>query len=65
MPFVDVTAARILQELAESLDAAGVRFVIADDVGQVRDILGRAADVSAFGRFLHPTVQAAVDAVRP
>jgi sulfate permease, SulP family len=64
MPFVDVTAARMLYELTKSLDAAGVRFVIAEDVGQVRDVLGQAGDIAAFGRF-YPTVQAAVDAVRP
>jgi sulfate permease, SulP family len=64
VPFVDVTAARMLYELTQSLDAAGVRFAIAEDIGQVRDVLDREGDVATLGHF-YPTVQAAVDAVRP
>jgi SulP family sulfate permease len=38
-PFVDVTAARMLDELTAGLRERGVRLVIAREVGQVRDVL--------------------------
>lgn len=41
VPFVDVTAAAMLQHLRTDLDRDGVRLVIARDVGQVRDVLAR------------------------
>ena len=62
VPFVDVTAARMLRELADSLESAGVRFALAHDVGQVRDVLDREAGPTAIP--LYPTVQSAVEAIR-
>jgi SulP family sulfate permease len=43
VPFVDVTAARMLDELGRVLHRQGVRLVIARGVGQVRDVLGTGA----------------------
>jgi len=39
VPFVDVTAARMLDDLSRTLQAKRVRLVIARGVGQVRDVL--------------------------
>jgi sulfate permease, SulP family len=39
IPFVDVTSVKMLNELAETLDAEGVRLALAKDIGQVRDLL--------------------------
>jgi MFS superfamily sulfate permease-like transporter len=62
VPYIDVSAARMIGELADDLERDGVILVIARDVGQVRDVPRRAdpghAPVHAF-----PTVQGAVDAV--
>ncbi|MEV0668194.1 sodium-independent anion transporter [Actinomadura luteofluorescens] len=63
VPFVDVSAVRMLNELAEELEAWGVRLLLAGDVGQVRDVL-RTAEARAELRHVYPTVQAAVDAAR-
>ncbi len=63
VPFVDVSAVRMLDELAEELEARGVRLLLARDVGQVRDVL-RTAEARAELRHVHPTVRAAVDAAR-
>jgi high affinity sulfate transporter 1 len=60
IPFVDVTAAKMLQELAGDLRRRGVPLLVARDVGQVRDVLGRATDDPAL-RHVYPSVQAAVD----
>ncbi len=62
VPFVDVTAARMLDELTADLHRGGVRLVIARDVGQVRDVLARSGGAPAPEYF--PSVRAAVDAVR-
>jgi sulfate permease, SulP family len=62
VPFVDVTAARMLDELTADLHRRGVRLVIARDVGQVRDVLARSGGAVAPEYF--PSVRAAVDAVR-
>ena len=42
VPFVDVTASRMLEELGESLSVRGIVLFLARDVGQVRDVLRRA-----------------------
>ncbi len=39
VPFVDVSAARMLAELTTTLAAGGVELVVARDIGQVRDVL--------------------------
>jgi hypothetical protein len=58
---VDVTAARMLGGVAEELRRRGVRLMLARDIGQVRDLLGREAPDPAL-QHVYPTVQAAVDA---
>ncbi|MCC9706691.1 STAS domain-containing protein [Streptomyces sp. MNU76] len=63
VPFIDVGAVRMLDELAEELQARGVRLLLARDVGQVRDVL-RTAEARTELRHVHPTVRAAVDAAR-
>lgn len=40
-PFVDVTAAQMLSELAAGLQRRGVELRIARDIGQVRDVLSK------------------------
>jgi sulfate permease, SulP family len=60
--YIDVSAARMLEELAADLQRDGVALVIARDIGQVRDVLRRArADAPLMQ--VHPTIQDAVDAV--
>jgi sulfate permease, SulP family len=58
IPYVDVTAARMLAQLDDELDRRGVRLVVARDIGQVRDVLRRTEEdgppLSAY-----PTVQQA------
>ena len=44
VPFIDVTAVRMLDELADDLAREGVRLVIAHDIGQVRDLLASEPD---------------------
>jgi SulP family sulfate permease len=62
IPYVDVTAARMLVQLDDELARRGVRLVVARDIGQVRDVLRRTGEdgplLSAY-----PTVQQAVDAL--
>jgi sulfate permease, SulP family len=43
MPFIDVTAANMLTELASDLERAGIRLVLARNIGEVRDLLRVAA----------------------
>jgi high affinity sulfate transporter 1 len=61
MPFLDVTAARMLGELTEDLRRRGVRLVVARDMGQVRDVIRRSGETTLE---VYPTVEAALDAVR-
>ena len=61
VPFLDVTAARMLAALDEDLSQRGVRLLLARDVGQVRDVLRHAVDDAALTE-TYPSVQAAVDA---
>jgi sulfate permease, SulP family len=62
MPFVDVSAAWMLRELADDLQRRGVALAIARDIGQVRDVL-RQTDAGGVLLTVHPTVQDAVDAL--
>jgi sulfate permease, SulP family len=62
VPSIDLTAVRALDQLADDLERRGVRFAIARDVGQVRDILTEAAEPTTRDR-LYPTVRAAVAAL--
>jgi SulP family sulfate permease len=63
IPFIDVTAARMLATLAEDLDRREVRLLLARDIGQVRDIVHSVIDNPAITHF-YPTVQAAVAAAQ-
>jgi sulfate permease, SulP family len=60
IPFVDVTAAEMLDRVAADLRRDGVRLVIARDVGLVRDVLDQVASETAL-HDVYPTVRAAVE----
>jgi sulfate permease, SulP family len=62
VPFIDVTAAQILDQLARELQADGSRLVIARNIGQVRDVVGAALDDSILDT-AYPTVDEAVTRV--
>jgi SulP family sulfate permease len=64
IPFVDVTAARMLAALADTLHRQGVDLLLARSIGQVRDVLRSVVDDKDITRF-YPTVQAAVDSLQP
>jgi sulfate permease, SulP family len=58
--FVDVTAVRMLSDLALTLQADGVELALAHGIGQGRDIIRTGeARVQLF-----PTVEAAIEALR-
>jgi sulfate permease, SulP family len=61
--FIDVSAVRVLGELAEDLRRDGVELLLARDVGQVRDVLRTAAADESLTR-VYPSVRAAVDSLR-
>ena len=63
VPFVDVTAAEMIERLCTVLAGQGKQLVLARDIGQVRDVLGRAGD-DVDAATVYPSVSAAVDAVR-
>jgi anti-anti-sigma factor len=62
MPFIDVTAAQVLDRVARELRADGVRLVIARNIGQVRDVLDTAPGDSILDAS-YPTVDEAVKRV--
>ncbi len=59
MPFIDVTAAGVLDQVARELRADGVRLVIARSIGQIRDVLRTAPGDSVLD-VSYPTVDEAV-----
>jgi len=59
VPVIDVTAAAMLMELDEELARAGVRLLIAREVGQIRDVL-RHAGAERLTEHVHPSVDRAV-----
>ena len=61
--FVDVTAATMLEDLADELDRAGVVLAMAQNVGQVRDFLEQTR-VGTKLRF-YDTIHEAVTALTP
>jgi sulfate permease, SulP family len=61
VPSIDVTAVRMLDTLADDLGRRGVRFALARDVGQVRDLLTQVSPDSPVCAY--PTVRAAVTAL--
>jgi SulP family sulfate permease len=62
VPFIDLTAVRMLDELADDLARQGVHLTIARDVGPVRDLLGQTARTAPVRRS-YPTVRAAIAAL--
>jgi sulfate permease, SulP family len=63
VPFVDVTAAEMLNALQEDLSGRGVSLLLARDVGQVRDVLRRTRpDDGTSERRVFATVEKAVQA---
>ena len=61
MPYIDVTAAETLARVRDDLTRNGVRLLVARDIGQVRDVLGR---VGAEDGAVFPTVEDAVSRAR-
>ncbi|HEY1623683.1 MAG TPA: SulP family inorganic anion transporter [Streptosporangiaceae bacterium] len=59
VPFVDVTAARMLDQLTADLHGRGIRLVIAREIGQVRDVLSATGPTPEY----FPSVRAAVGVV--
>ena len=62
IPFVDVSAARMLVSAHAQLRPRGVRLVLARAVGQVRDVVACITDERDLTASF-PTIAAAVDAV--
>jgi high affinity sulfate transporter 1 len=62
VPYIDLTAANMLAELAETLTERNVKLVIAREVGSVRDVLVE-LDTAGGTAAAYPTVGAAVDAL--
>jgi SulP family sulfate permease len=63
IPFIDVSAARMLDELAGELQRDGVQLLLARDIGGVRDVLRKTGSDISQAR-VYPTVRAAVTAAR-
>ncbi len=61
-PFIDVSAAGMLDQLTRELGAHGVRLYLARDIGQVRDVLHHTDNGSAL--VVYRDVDAAVAAAR-
>lgn len=59
IPFIDVTAARMLDDLADDLQRSGQRLVLAHDLGQVGDLLASLS--TELG--VYPTIDDAIAAV--
>jgi anti-anti-sigma factor len=65
VPFIDVSAAAMLATVRSDLRAEGVKFLVAHDIGQVRDALLQTGTQEALGeRHVYPSVRAAVAAAR-
>ena len=62
IPFIDVTASQMLDELSDDLHHRNVQLLIARDTGQVRDILRHVVVDHPALDHVYPTVQDAVDA---
>ena len=63
IPYVDVTAAQMLDDLGDDLRRDGVTLLIARDVGRVRDVIARSAVPEPGGAHRYATVAAAVAAL--
>ncbi len=64
IPFIDVTASRMLADLTDELHDRDVRLLIVRELGQVRDVVRHVVGDPELTN-IYPTVQAAVDAVSP
>ena len=64
VPSIDVTAAAMLGAVRDQLAVRHIQFLIARDVGQVRDVLAHYAE-SDLSASMHPTVRDAIEAVEP
>ena len=62
IPYIDVTATRMLVQLDDELERRGVRLVVARDIGQVRDVLRR-TEGERLPLSAYPTVREAVEAL--
>jgi sulfate permease, SulP family len=62
IPYVDVTAARMLLQLGGDLEREDVRLVMARDIGQVRDVLRR-TEGERLPLSAYPTVREAIEAL--
>ena len=60
MPFLDVTAIEMLDDLTDSLERDGVQLLLARAIGPVREVLRTGVSDERRAR-VYPTVQAAVD----
>jgi sulfate permease, SulP family len=63
MPFVDVTAARMINQLGTDLRRRGVRLALAGEIGQVRDMLAAVSDHNQAPDY-HRTIAEAVRAAQ-
>jgi sulfate permease, SulP family len=62
VPSIDISAAHMLESLAQELARMDVELVLAGDVGQVRDVLRTAGEGSVLGA--HTSVRTALDSLR-
>lgn len=62
VPFIDVTAVRMLEEVSSDLARAGQHLALARDLGQVGDLLSSAEGGELR---LYPTIADAIEALRP
>lgn len=62
-PSIDASAATMLEQVADALHARGARLIVARDVGEVRDLLGRAGADRELAA-LHRSVDEAIAAAR-
>jgi sulfate permease, SulP family len=63
VPFIDVSAATMLTELTRDLRRQDIKLLVAQGVGQVRDII-RHSTSHAKTTSVYPTVEAAIEATR-
>lgn len=62
IPFVDITAARMLSDTADDLRDRGTALLFVHDVGQVRDVLRSVVGESPELQTVYPTIDAAIAA---
>jgi SulP family sulfate permease len=65
IPFVDISAARMLSDAAGELRGRGVSLMLVHDVGQVRDVLRAVVGEDAQLQTVYPTIAEALAAVGP